>query len=220
MRFTTKLLATATALVACSCLPATLLAGPIQIQFTGLELEYDGFSVGDLNPFGSAALDTATIQHNGVNVTGSPMVSGVSIDLDIPNVPNIPLGGGSVTSAAGGTLDLLFPGGDYLSVLLGEVTINYDVLTSQAQFVFGASVGGVSGQSLPDNLVLDNPVQVSFSTNVDSFHDDGSHIFCFFSSGTGEINGTHSPLIPEPSSMLLSLIATAGCLATASKRIN
>ena len=109
MRFTTKLLATATALVACSCLPATLLAGPIQIQFTGLELEYDGFSVGDLNPFGSAALDTATIQHNGVNVTGSPMVSGVSIDLDIPNVPNIPLGGGSVTSAAGGTLDLLFP---------------------------------------------------------------------------------------------------------------
>lgn len=189
---------------------ATSQAELIVAQFTGLDVRYDGSTVEDGNPVGDDLLDTATLQLDGVNATGSPFVSDISIDFSIPSVLNIPVGGGSVTSAAGGTLDLNLPGGDFVSLTLDEVTITYIEVTSSIRFAFAAADGSVVGQSLPDGLLMTDPVEVSFSTNVQSLMDDGTYITSFTSRGTGELESEN---IPEPTTAVMGLLALVSAAA-------
>ena len=66
-------------------------AALIEIEFTGLNIAYDGSSITDANVVGSDPLTSASITVDGVAEPGSPFSTDVSLDLDIPGVGAIPL---------------------------------------------------------------------------------------------------------------------------------
>lgn len=201
----------------CASLAAPAEAALIEIQFTGLDVVYDGSVISDAEPTGHDELDTATLKVDGVHATGSPFVAGVAIDLSIPGVLSIPVSGGTVLSAAGGTLDLTLPGGDYLALTLSEAEVTYLDGGASLGFALAGTLAGVSGQSLPDGLYYDSVVEVSFSTNVLDLSDDGTHLTGFVSRGSGEIFGSDAPAIPEPATALLCGLAAT--LLAAGRRV-
>ncbi|MEN0111246.1 MAG: hypothetical protein AAF805_11045 [Planctomycetota bacterium] len=181
-------------------------AAMIEIQFTGLDIVYDGSSITDAGGAGADTLSTTTIQVDGVDAPGTPFASGgLAIDIDIPGVSAIPLTTGSVTTVGAGSATLTLPGGDFLSLVLGPATITY-VDGGFAEFVFGGSVASISGQSLPlpGDLELGEPTSFSFSTQIGASTDDGTNFTSFSASGTGEITG---PAIPEPTAAVLAALA-------------
>jgi hypothetical protein len=139
-------------------------------------------------------------------------VTGVTLDLLLPDVSNIPVGGGQVTSAADGTIDLDLGGGEFLSLTLEEATIAYLPLVGTIQFVFAAADGSVDDQNLPYGISMVDPVSISFSTQIlGTVSHDGTHLTAFRSSGTGEFTG-----VPEPATM--TLLALGGLTALARRR--
>ena len=111
------------------------------------------------------------------------------MDLVIPDVLSIPVGGGSVTSAVGGIMDLEFGGTDHLYLDLDDVTVSYVDAIGLFQIAFGGSVATIFGQSLPYGLVMGDPVTASFSTQLSSSTDDGVYLTSFTAAGTGEVTG-------------------------------
>ena len=176
------------------------------LEFTGLDVAFDGTDITDVSA-GLHPLTTLTIEADGAPVSGSPFVGGVAgIDLVIPGVDPIPVGGGAVGTAPGGKLDLDLGGAGFLSLTLGPATVSFLDL-GVLQFAFAASEATVDGQSLPDGVLLADPISVSFSTSVDGFADDGSFLTSFIASGTGEINGG---IVPEPTSLAAALLGLFG----------
>ena len=186
-------------------------AAVIQIQLGGVTLSYDGSGIVDE---GAADPDTLT---NATFLLGDSWLgadtTGVTLDLNIPDVLNIPVGGGQVSSAANGSLDLDLGGGEYLNLTLDAVTVNYIEVISTVQFVFAGSSSTIDGQNLPHNLSLVDPVSVSFSTQISQIADDGNYITSFTSAGTGEIQG-----VPEPAT--LGILAFGGIMTLWRKRRN
>jgi len=181
-----------------------VMASIIEIQFTGLDLSYDGSTISDAAAGSSDPLTTVTIAESGSPIAGSPFVADISIDLSIPGVTDIAIGGDTVVSATGGTLDLSLPSGDFLSLDLDEVTITYLDL-GFVSFAFGGSIAGIDSQMLPAGLVLGDPTTISFSTTIGSQTDDGTNLLTFSATGTGGIEGL---AIPEPATItLLGLMA-------------
>ncbi len=181
-----------------------LAAGTIEIQFTGLDIEYADDAIIYVEPSLGAPdpLNTVTFLLDGV-VVGSLMTD-ISIELFVPSVSGIVVGGNTVTSASGGVMDFDFGSGDFLDLDLDSVSVTYlDI--GIFQFAFGGSAASVAGQSLPFGLSLDNDVSVSFSTQVDpgSLIDDGTFITNFTASGTGEVEGAG---IPEPTTLALAIL--------------
>lgn len=179
-------------------------AATIEIQFTGVDVVYDGSTVTDANPAGADPLSTATLEIDGVPTASSPFVSGLSLDFEIPSITDIDKTGDAVSSV-GGSLTLEFPGGDFLSLDLVSSTITFLDAAGFAQFAFAGSVAEVSAQLLPDDAIIGGPIEVSLSTQITSMMDDGVNLTSFTSSGTGEVRGI---LIPEPSAM--GLLALGG----------
>ena len=72
-------------------------------------------------------------------------------------------------------------------------------------FTFAGTVATISGQMLPDGLVLGDPVSVSFSAQVKAGTLDtvSGVVVGFEAAGTGELSGT---AIPEPSTCLLGVL--------------
>jgi hypothetical protein len=182
--------------------PAT--AAMIQIQFTGLDLAYDGTQITD-GGVGEATdpLSSIVVSLDGTQVAGSPFSSGVAIDLVIPGVSNIPASGGVVESAAGGQLRLTLPSGGFLNLALDRVTVNYLNL-GRVQFAFGATVAGIDGQSLPADLELGAPATLSFSATVGQELTGNNRVTSFRATGSGEIMGDR---IPEPAAGIVLLVA-------------
>lgn len=176
-------------------------AGVIELEFTGMDIEYDGSTISAVND----DLTSVIVLEDDVVTAGSPFVADISLDLNIPGVTGIAAGGDQVVSGAGGSLTLNMPGGDFLDLELDEVTVTFAVVGS-AQFSFGASIAGINGQSLPGGLVINDPLTVSFSTTLDSLSTNGVEVLAFTASGTGEIEDR----IPEPTSAALLAMA---CLA-------
>ena len=187
-------------------------AGLLEIQFTGVDIAYDGAEITDAVDPGSDALTSLVILDNGVVTAGTPFASDIALDLSIPGVTGISAGGDQVLSDPGGSLDLSLPAGDFVSLTLDEVTVTF-ISTAFVQFSFAGSVAGVDGQSLPAGLALNSPVSVSFSTTIDTLTTAGGIVETFTASGTGEIED----LIPEPTAA--SLIAIAGLLASGVRRV-
>lgn len=190
----------------CAAMAASVAsAATIEIEFTGLDLSYDGSTISAT----ADPLSSVTVEEDNVPVAGSPFGASIFADLSIPGVTDIAVGGDTVVSSAGGTLGLDLPGGDSVDLTLGEVTVSY-VDLGFVQFSFGGSVGSVDSQSLPAGLILGSPVSVSFSAPITSLSDDGTNLLSFTADGTGQIEG---PSIPEPTAAVLAALAAAGFVA-------
>lgn len=182
-------------------------AAEIQIQLGGVDIGYDGSQIEDADVNGNDPdpLTNATFVAGGS--TQYVDMSGVTLDFDIPDLFNIPVGGGQVLSAAGGNFDLQLGGGEHLTLTLQEAQVSYTSFFGTIDFVFAGSAANINSQNLPAGLTVGEPVSVSFSTRVTpgSVTDDGTYLTAFEASGTGEIQA-----IPEPASLsLLALGAVA-----------
>ncbi|MFB3894109.1 MAG: PEP-CTERM sorting domain-containing protein [Phycisphaerae bacterium] len=172
----------------------------MQIQLGGIDMVYDGVKIVDAGGASPDPLTNATFLVDGA--TAGVVNTGVTLDLLVPGVTGIPITGGQVNSAAGGTLYLGLGGGDYLSLTLGSGVVNYIPLTSTVQFVFVGAAASINGQQLPFNLTLGEPVSVSVSSQImQPVTESGGIVTGFVAAGTGEIQG-----VPEPASMVLLAI--------------
>ncbi|MCC5828493.1 MAG: PEP-CTERM sorting domain-containing protein [Phycisphaeraceae bacterium] len=181
----------------------------LQIQMGGVNLAYDGSTVATENPITLNPVDSltnATFLLNEVEV--GVVTTGVTLDMFVPDVFNIPVGTSTiVNSSPGGTLMLDLGSGDFLSLDLDEASVAYIPLTATVEFVFAGAAAEIVGQQLPFGLTIADPVSISFSTQVTSVTDDGTFITSFKSAGTGEIVG-----VPEPASLALMMLGSAALL--------
>jgi hypothetical protein len=191
MRRLASLLAAAVILVGLSQFAS---AAILQIQMGGVDIRYDGNSIVTSAP---DHLTNATFIVGGSTI--GAVTTGVSLDISIPGVHNIPVAGGQVNSAANGSLDLDLGGGEFLDLTLASVTVSYIPVVSTVQFVFLGSSASIDGQHLPYGLSLGDPVSVSFSTQLTgAVSQSGGFVTGFESLGTGEIQG-----VPEPATLAL-----------------
>ncbi|HBO46226.1 MAG TPA: hypothetical protein DD670_20335 [Planctomycetaceae bacterium] len=200
-------------------LPMAASAETLAIQYTGLDIVYDGSAIKTVG--GVDALQSIDFSVDDVNVLSfnAPADSPMAIELELPGVANIPVAGGTVTSAAGGTLSLTLPGGDYLDLELGEASVVYQVLDLgivKLNFVLAASAGDVLAQVLPLEAFA-GPIAVSFSTQVvgSSLKSSGGFLTEFKAGGTGEIKGMQ---IPEPTGAAILISGLLFCLAGIRRR--
>ncbi|WP_197525454.1 PEP-CTERM sorting domain-containing protein [Pseudobythopirellula maris] len=177
-----------------------LRADQIEIEFSGLDIQYDGGMISTVGV--DDPLSVVSFYIDG-SLVGNQSVD-LSADIAIPNVTNIPVAGGSVVSDPGGVFDLDFAGADFLDLDLGAATVIYQP-TGNFSFVFAGSTAQIAGQSLPFGLQIGDPVSVSFSTVVTpgSRTDNGLYLTGFVANGAGEAIGG---FVPEPSSVLLVMI--------------
>lgn len=202
-----------TGLLALTAFVSTSQAALVEIIVSDVDVAYDGSTITDSDPTVDVPVDDPlTDKITNADFFESQVFLGndnsdVTIDLAIPGVLNIPAGGGSVTTAAGGTISLQFGGGKFLTLSLTEAEVNYTTLSTPAlEFVFTGAVGSIDGQYLPFNLVIADPVEVSFSVNPgNSVAAANGFVTGFTGSGSGEIRA-----IPEPASVVL--LAAGGLL--------
>lgn len=207
--------AIAVALISSNCLAAT-----IQIQFTGVDLVYDGSSIfdagasnttSDSDPADADPLLSVDFLVDGSSV-GS-LTSDVSLDVYIPDVTGIPATPGihpiTTPGTTPGFFDLLIGtsplASQGISLNLGEVDVVYNDVANLVQFAFGAAVAGIDGQALPFGLIAGEPVTVTFAAQVVSGTETISSgiVTGFEATGTGTIQ---APAVPEPMAVMLALL--------------
>jgi hypothetical protein len=171
----------------------------LQIQMGGVDLRYSGNQIRDFDP-GNANPDPLT---NATFLLDSTQVgvdtTDVTLDLLVPGVMNIPVGGGTVNSATNGSLDLDLGSGQFLSLALDSASVTYIPATSTVNYVFIGAAAAITGQNLPFGLTLGDPVSASFSIQTtEPVGSSGGFVTVFTTAGTGEIQG-----VPEPASLVL-----------------
>jgi hypothetical protein len=201
-------------------------AGSLQIQFTGLNLSYDGSGLfdsafpntsGSGNPAESDVLTSMSFYLDGVQV-GSLLSSNIFADVYLAGITNIPVGGGVVNSTGnGGTFgfDLLtennVPG---WGLALNVDTMQFFYTGSKIAVAVSGLASGLFAQALPFDLAYDpsEPITIVVAsaelTNVTSA---GGFLTGFNAGSTGNVAGVGF-LVPEPGSATL---LAAGGLATA-----
>jgi len=217
-------IAVAVCVAALGLAPAAVRAGII-IEFTGMDLVYDGASLVDAGAAGGGLADPADADPLATvdffvdgGLVGS-LDSDITLDVLIPGVTNIPAGPNvfyqQTTQGRVGYFDLLIGtsplASEFLLLDLGSVSVIYSDISGLARFTFGAAIAETSSHNLPFGLSIADPITVSFSTQVDpaTLTTAGGFITGFRSSGTGEFTAE----VPEPVSMALltcgALVATA-----------
>jgi hypothetical protein len=177
-------------------------AGLIQVQLGGVDLRYAGSTLTDANPYGGDALTNATFLEDSVELGKDE--TDVTLDLFIPGVTGISVHGDQVNSLPGGTLDLQMGGGDHVILDLESVQVTYLSVSSLIKFTFAGTVSMIVSQQLPYSLALQDPVTVTFSTQITSGYSEAAGLVSTFNaSGTGELQSGDLPYIPEPASMAL-----------------
>lgn len=203
-------------------LGATGAHADVVIQFTGMDLVYDGSSLYDAgstsgglaDPADADSLVSVDFFSNGTLV-GS-LSSDISLDVFIPDITGIPDAPGTVynfwTPGNPGFVDLLIGtsplASEYLLLDIASSNITYLDASGFAQFIFGGTIGVGNSQNLPFGLQSTDPITFSFSSRIDpnSLTSSGGFITGFETSGTGEYSD-----IPAPASAaLLALGAAAG----------
>lgn len=166
-------------------------AATLQIQFTGLDIEYDGSSLTTVN--GVDQLTTMTLLVDGSLVATLVNSSDIFANLSV-DVGTILVGVGVVTPVTAGSFNLDLDAGS-LELTLGDVYVNYLQMPAGfglADVVLMSASASINNQNpLPYGLVIGDPVTLSFSTHVTS----GSAA-TFTAAGTGEISGVHAPVPP------------------------
>lgn len=226
MRSHTSLRLTLAALLVCVLSAAPTIAATIKIQFTGVDLVYDGEDIYDATDINGHNADSTeadpltSVVFSLDNVVQGTLLSDIFLDLFIPDVTGIPATPGfHEVFTSGGFFDLLFDSDSPDStqrLMLDLNTVNVTYLNASTfQFVFGASIADISNSNLPFGLQIGEPVEVSFSTNVSSSTTSGNFVTSFVASGTGEVSG---PAIPEPSTGILAVLGVIAGLAASGWR--
>ncbi len=194
-------------LVALASLPAAA-EDILTIDFTGLELKFDGGNIYDDN---ATSLGSIEFYLNyGIDPVAS-LSGDVRADVLVQGVPT--LLAGELAYSSGGYVNLLSGGNTLLGLSIGQMTVSYSAFGDGSIRVAGFA-SGIAGQSLPGGLVLDPGAVVRILLNGDALsgeHFTGGRLDGFTSSGggTGEIEGQ----VPEPSSLILLLGLAASALA-------
>jgi hypothetical protein len=200
-------------------IPQQSSANEIKILFTSLNLIFDQTGTGgDIldagGSSGSDALESVDITVDDAFFAGFNAADGdtLTADLVIEDVGmQLPVMGGSVSGLAGSfTLGL---NGGSLAMDFQDATVIWTPLDG-LRFVFSnATTMSFSATGLPVDFLDDSTVSLSFSTQVNSFPENGS-VTAFTSSGTGEVTGE---LVPEPATALMLGLGIAG-LGVAGRR--
>lgn len=214
---------------------ATILATPssaalLEINFTGMNLRYDGTAIYDAGNSNTTASSNPTQADPLITVdflVDGSLVNSITtnsfIDLYIPDVVNIPSAPNTVfnitTVGNPGFFDLLFGSPiatEFLALDLNEVTIFYNDVAGIVQFTLGAAVAQIDTQNLPFGLQIGEPVAVTFSANIQSRTSAGGFITSFTTgSGSGNVEG---PLVPEPTAAVLVVLGSLVALPFARRR--
>ncbi len=220
-------------------------AAQLQIQFTGVNLEYfvfddtgpvkgdifdgtlvgNGFMGGDGSPANADPLSFMDFIVDGASV--GTQTSDIYLDTFIQDVWNVPVAGGTVDSQ-GNTLsgfgfDLLTQSGCVmncwgLGLEIDTVQVSYN--GSQISIQGSGAATGVFQQALPFGLELDTSQPISFDftgTSITNLSDNGVYLTGFNLAGTGTITGT---LVPVPAAVWLFGSGLLGLVAVARRRQN
>ena len=189
----------------------------IEIALVGVGLNYNGTNLTDPNTTGPSSLASATFF---LNEDPNPLgmdVTGVTLNLYIPGVINIPAIGGPVDmpSTLKGSLYLDLGGSEFLSLVLDSVTVSYTPMGSTLRFAGVTSSSTVAGQNLPYGLSFLNPVGITFTTQIRQLQltTDGLYVSSFVSTGVGDIYR-----VPEPAAMSLLAIGALALILRRRKR--
>lgn len=195
-------------------------ASTLEIQISGLDLQYDGTSIFDAGvhntvgqgiPAESDALTLLDFYVDG-NLVGTQNTN-VFADISIQNVLNIPVGGGLVVSSGNGNgfgIDLLTknqtPG---WGLALNIDTMQFFYTGSQISITVAGVASSLFAQDLPFGVAFDPSEQITIvlsSANLSNVTSAGGFLTGFDAAGTGNIAGV---LVPEPSSMVLAAFGVA-----------
>lgn len=215
------------ALLGCALVSTHAVAATMQIELTGVNLNYSdpdggGAATGSLLDAGAPA-DALTAMlvsdDNGpVGALTSPPNT-ITLDLSVLGVPNIAIPAAnsstSVTAPAGGSLTLAVNSSTSLDLDLDTVEVVYSRI-SVGQFdirvMFAGSVGSIVSQDLPFGLEIADPVTVSFNLQGAST-ESGGFLTGFTGAGTGVLTAPMA-VVPEPATVaVLGLAGVAGLLA-------
>jgi hypothetical protein len=221
-------------------------AAQLQIQFTGVDLEYFTFAEpanpggvsGDIFDAGGVAggsgivLDADSLSFMDFLVDGvsvGTLASDIYLDTFIQDVWNIPVAGGTVQSQ-GNTLsgfgfDLLTEPRCVsncwgLGLDINTVQVNYN--GGQVSIQSSGAATGILQQMLPFGLELDatQPITFDFTgTSLTNLTDDGAYLTGFNLAGTGTITGTLVSA-PVPAALWLFGSGLFGLIAVARSRNN
>ncbi len=197
-------------------------AGVLEIQFAGLNLDYDGTNIydsknhntsGSGNPADADPLTSMTFLLDG-NLVGSVVTTNIFADIYIAGVTNVPASGGLVnTSGNGGAfgVDLLTsnsnPG---WGLALDIDSMQFFYTGANIAITIGGTATNIAQQQLPFGLSFDagQPVTIVLSsaslTNVTTA---GGFVTGLKAAGTGNVSGIG---VPEPASIVLGVLGIVG----------
>ena len=201
-------------------------ASSLQIQFTGLDLHYDGTNlfdaqfpntVGNGDPAQSDALSSMSFYLDGTQV-GPLLSTDIFADIYLADVLNIPVGGGVLNSLGNGGafgIDLLtqnaLPG---WGLALDINTMQFFYTGSKIAVSVSGLATHLSEQTLPFGLQFDpsQPITIVVaSADLTNVTTAGGYLTGFDAAGTGNIAGTENfNPIPEPSALASMMAALIG----------
>ena len=192
---------------------APAMAGLIEIQFTGLDLVYDGAKIVDAksatggtgNPADSDPLTTMVFLYNGVEQ--GRLEHNIFADIKILNVAGIPDAGGFIQTGGNGNsfgFDLLTSNstpGWGLQMNIDKFSAFYSG-SGISMAVTGVATS-VPTQALPFGLSINTGDQIAIvvsSANVSNITASGGFLTGFNASGTGNVRASG---VPEPATLAL-----------------
>jgi hypothetical protein len=205
-------------------------AAVLEIQFSGVNLTYDGSNVfdstaGTANTVRSGTgadadpLETMVFLIDGVQ-QGPVITTDIRLDTFIKGLSGVPATGGSVTTAGNGDafgVDLLTKGTDPAwGLALNIDKFQFFYSGNKVSIATAGPSTSVVKQDLPLGLQFDTskPISIVFSSaNLTNVTTSGDLLTGLNAAGTGNITGT---LIPEPG--CLALLALGGAIVSLRKR--